>query len=181
MRIGPMNNGLFVRCTPLGTDREAWHAPSDRCSVVRVGTADESGTTFFSFLLYNRDCDESVMEVRAASSLTSAPLILVESDHLFVITDGWIAEVNIVSKCAAWEYLNIAPILDAWLVGNGRLVVVAEIDVFALELDGRPVWREEISAIVAEYRRCEPKIYITCDDGTRLVIDEVTGLRTADG
>jgi hypothetical protein len=164
-----------VRCAALGVDQDAWNAPGSECPVVRVGTADESGTRFYSFLFSDRQSGKSIMEVRAASSVAVEPTIVAESERLFVLTDGWVAEVDVSAKGIVWEYLTGTPIMGAWLLGDGRLLVVAEIDVVSLDAHGREVWRESISATVTDYRRSPPQIHITGDDGSRVVIDEMTG------
>jgi hypothetical protein len=173
LRVGPIGPGWWVRCESLGTDRGAWDASGD-APVVRVGTADESYSRFYSFLLTDRQSGAAIVEVRAASIVGGVePKCFAENGRLFVLTDGWVSEVDTSTKTIAWEYLADAPIMDAWLLRDGRLLVVSETEVVSLDARGRKVWRETIS--VSDYRRESPFLHITGDDGSRLVLDETTG------
>lgn len=176
MRVGAIGRGWCVRCNSLGDDLAAWEAGGD-VSVVRIGTSREPGCRFYSFRLEDRRSGSAILEVRAASAIGGVdPTCLAENGRLFVLTDGWVSEIELSTKSVAWEYLADAPIMDAWLLANEQLLVVSEAEVVSLDTHGRRVWQATIS--VCHYRRESLLLHITGDDGSQLTIDESTGATT---
>ncbi|MCC6319880.1 MAG: hypothetical protein IT438_00405 [Phycisphaerales bacterium] len=96
-----------------------------------------------------------------------------------MLTDGWVSEVDASARAAVWEYLADTPIMGAWLLRDGRLLVISETEVVSLDTQGRKVWQEAIAATVSDFRRASPLLHITVDDGSRVVIDETTGVMTS--
>jgi hypothetical protein len=181
VRVGPIGAGWSVRCAALGDDRSAWDAGA-AVPIVRVGAADEASSRFFRFTLVERVHGTNVLEIRVATiGRVDHPALFEDGGRLFVLADGWVAEVDLAAKALKWEQLIDVAVVDAWLLGDGRLLVIGEIEVVALDERGRAAWRVPLRGIVAEYGRVPPLLRVVDDEGPEIVIDETTGQVVAGG